>query len=393
MPWEQKRVEDKRRELIEAYEDGASMTELCRQFEVSRKTAYKWYKRYLTLGPEEGLKDLSKAPHHPARVFIDKQIEMAIDLKLRKPYWGPKKILNRLNKYYPEMDWPSRAWLYEVFKERHLVIPRRFRRRVPATHPLGEVNNSNDVWMADFKGWFMTQDHTKCEPITITDGHSRYLIRCRHMPKKSAEHVWPIFEEAFKEYGLPNRIRTDNGPPFGSMGAGRLTRLSVNIIKAGVMPEWINPGHPEENGRHERFHLTMKQAIASPPSRSLREQLIRMQRFQEEYNYERPHEALDMRTPAESYYQSPRKWDGVLREPEYDTKTEMVRKVCQSGCIWLKQKEYYIGQTLTGEYVGLKEVADGEYEVHYGAVTLGKITEGLEMKRPKMQPKKIVRRG
>lgn len=393
MPWEMKKVEDKRRELIEAYEKGDSMTELCKRYEVSRKTAYKWYNRYLLLGPDEGLKDLSKAPHHPTRVFIDKQIEMAIDLKIQKPTWGPKKILWVLSKKYPELDWPSRAWLYEVFKEQHLVIPRRLRRRVPATHPLGEVNGSNEVWMADFKGWFMTKDGTKCEPITITDGHSRYLIACQHMSKKKAEHIWPVFEEAFKEFGLPDRVRTDNGPPFGSLGAGRLTRLSVNIIKAGVVPEWIHPGHPEENGRHERFHLTLKQAIASPPAKNLREQLMRMKNFQDEYNYERPHEALDMRTPAETYYKSPRTWDGILRAPEYDTRSEMVRKVCPSGCIWLKQEEYYIGTTLVGEYVGMKEIGDGEYEIHYGPVTLGRLQEGQGMRKPKLKPKKIIRRS
>lgn len=392
MPWELKRVEDRRIELIEAYESGATMAELCRQFGVSRKTAYKWYNRYLSSG-QEGLKDLSKAPRQPVRVFVDNQIDMAIDLKLKKPTWGPKKILSVLNKQHPQLDWPSRAWIYEVFKERNLVTPRRLRRRVPATHPLGEVNDSNDVWMADFKGWFMTQDHAKCEPLTITDGYSRYLIACKHMTRKYADYVWAVFEEAFKEYGIPNRIRTDNGPPFGSMGAGRLTRLSINLIKAGTVPEWINPGHPEENGRHERFHLTLKQAVASPPARNLREQLLRIKRFEEEYNYERPHEALDMRTPAESYYKSPRKWDGVLREPEYNTREEMVRKVCQSGCVWLKQEEYYVGQTLTGEYVGLKEIADEEYEVHYGPVTLGVIKLGQKMKKPKIQPKKIVRRG
>lgn len=391
MPWEVKRVEDKRRELLEAYERGASMTELCKEYEISRKTAYKWHKRFLELG-QEGLKDLSRAPHNPVRMFNDEQIEMAIDLKLRKPYWGPKKILSILEKQYPKLSWPSRAWLHEVFKEQHLVTPRRLRKRVPATHPLGEVNDSNDVWMADFKGWFKTGDSAIFEPLTITDGHSRYLIACRHMPKKSVEYVWPIFKEAFKEYGLPNRVRTDNGPPFGSMGIGRLTRLSVNFIKAGVTPEWINPGHPEENGRHERFHLTMKQTIASPPAKTLKDQTSRMRAFQEEYNYLRPHEALNMRTPSETYYQSTRKWDGVLRAPEYDVKTELVRKVGQSGCIWIKQIEYYLGQTLVGEYVGLREVADGEYEVRYGPVILARITKD-GVKQPKLKPKKIVRRG
>src|SRR5262249_30297707 len=157
---------------------------------------------------------------------------------------------------------------------------KRPRTRVPATHPLGELNNSNDVWIADFKGWFLTKDKKKCEPLTITDGYSRYLIKCEHVFNKSSEHIWPIFVEAFQECGLPNRIRTDNGPPFGSVGVGRLTQLSINLIKAGITPEWINPGHPEENGRHERFHLTLKMAVANPPAETLEEQIKRMVWFQ-----------------------------------------------------------------------------------------------------------------
>ena len=144
----------------------------------------------------------------------------------------------------------------------------------------------------------MTQDGHKCEPLTITDGFSRYLIKCNHLEKKTANDVWGVFKEAFEEYELPNRLRTNNGPPFGSLGVGRLTRLSINLIKAGVMPEWINPGHPEENGRHERFHFTLKQEVANPPARTIQEQIIRMAAFQQEYNFERPHEALDMQTPS-----------------------------------------------------------------------------------------------
>ena len=263
---------------------------------------------------------------------------------------------------------------------------------MPATHPLGNVNNSNDVWMADFKGWFLTKDKKKCEPVTITTGHTRYLIRCNQLTKKSTEYVWPIFEEAFWEYGLPNRVRTDNGPPFGCIGIGRLSQLSVNLIKAGVVPEWINPGHPEENGRHERFHLTFKQAVASPPAGSLEEQIARMEQFQEEYNYERPHEALSFETPASQYYASERQWDGILRSPEYDGKEMAVRKVCQSGCIWVNQKEYFLGQVLTGEYVGMKEVETEEYELYYGPVYLGKLKKGQKIERPKLVPKKVVRR-
>lgn len=387
MPWELKKVEDKRKELIEAYKEGIPMTALCRQYRISRKTAYKWYKRYIDFGPKKGLQDWSRAPHHPVRIFEDEQINRAIDCKLNHPTWGPKKILAVLRKNYPELDWPSPTWLYEIFKQRHLVTSRKYRQRVPGSHPLGDVNNSNDVWMADFKGWFLTADNKKCEPLTITDGHTRYLIRCNHLEHKSSEHVWSIFAEAFLEYGLPNRVRTDNGPPFGCVGVGRLTQLSINLIKAGVLPEWINPGHPEENGRHERFHLTLKQAIANPPAKNMREQMLRIKAFEKEYNFERPHEALAMNTPASCYRTSNRKWDGKLRSPEYDTKHETVRKVCQSGCIWLKQKEYYIGQALTGEYISLKENDIGELEVRYGPVYLGKLKkDGLE--RPEMNKKR-----
>lgn len=393
MAWDLKKVEDQRKRLIQDYENGLmTMTELSKLFGISRKTAYKWYNRYKQLGLE-GLADLSRAPHHPHRSYSDDDIAMAINLKIKKLSWGPKKILDRLNKDHPEINWPSATRLYDIFKNLHLVKSRRVRRRVPATQPLGEVNASNDVWIADFKGWFFTQDRKKCEPLTITDGYSRYLIKCAHMEKKTARDVWPIFASAFHEYGLPKRLRTDNGPPFGSVGAGRLTELSVNLIKAGVTPEWINPGHPEENGRHERFHLTLKQAVATPSSATLDEQIRKMAYFQEEYNFERPHEALGMQTPGSCYYTSNRKWDGVLRSPEYDTQEVSVRKVGQNGCIWVKQKEHYLSQTLSGEYVGIKETDEGKRKIYYGPVYLGELNLDKGVEIPKLRPKKIVRRN
>lgn len=393
MAWRLKKVEDQRIALVEAYFKGTDkMIDLCEQFGISRKTAYKWCNRYRSLGIE-GLKDQSKAPHGPSSIFTEDTINAAIDLKVKYPKWGPKKIKAKLCRDYPRMGWPSATRLYEIFKDHHLVTPRRLRTRVPATHPLGDLNNSNDVWIADFKGWFLTRDSKKCEPLTITDGFSRFLIKCRHLFGKSTDYVWPIFIEAFQEYGLPNRIRTDNGSPFGSMGVGRLTPLSLNFIKAGVVPEWINPGHPEENGRHERFHLTLQEATANPPAETLQEQISRMATFQEEYNFERPHEALNMKTPSDHYCQSKRKWDGKLRDPEYDTQSMLVRKVGQNGCIWIKQTEYYVGTTLAGEYVGMKEGDGGEFVVHYGPVYLGKLKEGCKhVERPKLKRKKIVRR-
>lgn len=387
MAWENFKVEQQRLQLVKAYQEGeSSMTHLCLKYGISRKTGYKWYNRFLEKD-EEGLKDLSKAPHTSNQYYSNDQIDRAIDLKQKKPTYGPKKILVKLKEKYPNEDWPSPTRLYEIFKEHRLVTSRRIRNRVPATAPLGDLINSNDTWAVDLKGWFLTGDGHKCEPLTITDSVTRYLIRCIHLNQHTVEYVWPVFEEAFKEYGLPIRIRSDNGPPFGSVGAGRLTRLSVNLIKAGVIPEWTRPGHPEDNGRHERVHLTFQQDVASPPKDTLALQIQAMSQFQQDYNFERPHEALGMKTPGSCYQGSPRTWDGILRSPEYDRREFDVRKVGQSGCIWLHQQEHYIGQTLTGEYVALKTNENDELELYYGPIYLGKlIDKGLE--KPKIKTRR-----
>jgi putative transposase len=387
MGWENYKVEHQRLHLVEAYiEKEASMTDLCKQYGVSRKTGYKWFNIYLSSG-KEGLKDMSKAPKDPYCLYSKDQIQIAIDYKLKHRTYGPKKVLVKLSELYPKLKWPSPTRLYEIYKDYGLVTDRRIRNRVPATSPLGDLNDCNDTWSVDMKGWFLTGDGNKCEPLTITDNFSRYLIKCKHLNIHSVDYVWPIFEEAFHEYGLPNRVRSDNGPPFGCIGAGRLTRLSINLIKAGILPEWISPGHPEENGRHERFHLTLKQAVAIPPKATLILQIQEMERFCEDYNFERPHEALEMKTPGSCYRKSPRKWDGKLKSPEYETGME-VRKVCQSGCIWLKQKEYYIGKALQGEHLGLKKSEADELEVYFGPIYLGKLNMKKGLEKPKMKTRK-----
>jgi putative transposase len=387
MVWENFKVEEQRLQVIEAYiNKEAPMTAICSRYGISPKTAYKWYKRYLELG-KEGLFDLSKAPHKPYCLFTDDQIQRALDLKRKRLTWGPKKILVKLLEIYPNEEWPSPTRLYEVFKEFHLVTKRRIKPRVPATAPLGHIINCNDTWAVDLKGWFLTGDGRKCEPLTITDCDSRFLICCTHLDKHSVEHVWPQFYRAFREYGLPDRVRSDNGPPFGSVGAGRLTSLSVNLIKAGVVPEWINPGHPEENGRHERFHLTLQQEVATPPKETLALQIKALESFKDDYNFERPHEALNMKAPGGYYTASNKTWNGVLTPPEYDRRVFNVRKVEKAGQIKWKGRHIHISETLKGEYIGLKPNENDHLDVFYGPVFLGKINErGLE--KPKMNTRR-----
>jgi transposase InsO family protein len=390
MAWRNVKVEDLREYLVQSYVNNiASMKELCKECGVSRKTGYKWLQRYQESG-KKGLIDHSRAPLNPERKFSNDQINTCLELKQKYPKYGPKKIHVLLKKHYPEIEWPCSTRLYEIFKEYHLVCSRKLKRRVPRTHPLGEVNGSNDVWCADFKGWFMTKDNTKIEPFTVTDGYSRFIIRCTHLERKRAGDVWKILSQAFHEYGLPKRFRTDNGPPFATIGVGRLSELSVNLIKAGVMPEWINPGHPEENGRHERFHKSLKDAIATPPADNFLQQISVMKAFTEEYNFERPHEALNMEVPGSIYSPSQRIWDGNLRSPEYDS-NKMLRKVGENGCINLSRKEHYLGTVISGEYVSLDEVDNDSFQVHYGPVYLGTLIRGEGFIQPKR--KECYRRG
>lgn len=384
MAWETFNVEQQRLQVVKAYHQGIhSMTDICASYGISRKTGHKWYQRYLEHG-EVGLNDLSRTPHKMNYHYTELQIQQAIDLKLRYRQWGPKKINAKLNEIFPDQNWPSPTMLYEIFKKHYLVTNRQIRSRVPATAPLGDLTACNDTWAIDFKGWFLTDDGSKCEPLTITDCYTRYLIRCIHLDKHSVEYVWPVFDEAFREYGLPNRIRSDNGPPFGSCGVGRLTKLSINFIKAGVIPEWIQPGHPEQNGRHERFHLTLKQGVAQPPKATLLAQMEAMDQFIKEYNFERPHEALNMQTPGSRYHSSQRTWNGILRPPEYDENIFAVRKVEKSGQIKWKGAHIFISETLRGEPVGLRDDENGDLECYYGALYLGKIGEDKKIEKPKL---------
>jgi putative transposase len=387
MAWGVYKVEQQRLEAILAYSSGLfSMTDVCKKYNISRKTAYKWYKRYLELG-EDGLKDLSKAPLNTQNLYSQELIDRAISLKLEHKTWGPKKILSSLEEKYPDEDWPSATRLYEIFKSYHLVTSKRIKGRVPATAPLGHIQDCNDTWGVDLKGWFLTGNGYKCEPLTIMDCHSRYLIECTHLDRHTSHDVWPVFERAFLKYGTPLKIRSDNGPPFATTGAGRLSKLSVNLIKAGVTPEWIRPGHPEENGRQERMHLTLKQEVAMPAQETISLQVMALSQFQYNYNFKRHHEALGMKTPGSCYQKSFRNWDGILRSPEYDTQEMTIRKTGLNGCVWLNQVPYYVGEALSGEYIGLKLVKEDVFDLYFGPIYLGKLDKN-GFKKPKLKTRR-----
>lgn len=349
-----------------------TVTALSARFGVSRKTAYKWIGRYGEDGAA-GLRARSPARRTQA---LQTPCEIAgpiVALRRKHAAWGPRKLRARLALDDPETAWPAASSIGDLLKREGLIRPRKFRRRAPAMeYPFAEADHPNDVWCIDFKGHWRTGDGVRIEPFTVSDAMSRFLIVCKPVARPNYAVVWPILAKALREYGLPRAIRSDNGPPFGSVAAGGLSRLGVNFIKMGVRPERIEPGKPQQNGRHERMHQTLKREAATPPSKTARGQAVRLARFQKSFNQERPHEALGQIPPAHVYTASPRIWDGRLRSPDY-FKADHIRAVHHSGCIRFRGRELFVSQVLKGEPVGLFETGEGEYDVRFGPILLGRI--------------------
>jgi putative transposase len=380
--WGEIKVEEQRKLFIEDCLSGnLSLANICRKYQISRDTGYKWLKRFEIEG-QEGLKDKSRAPliqSAATNPHIENQI---VALRLQYPTWGPKKVRAFLERNYPKIIWPSTTTIGNILDKHGLTVARKYRRRVPpSTTPLAHCLEPNDVWCMDFKGYFMTALGEKCDPFTLTDACSRFLLRCVKLELNRTEQVWGILDAAFREYGLPLYLRSDNGPPFATCAPGRLSKISINLIKAGVIPEYIQPGKPQQNGRHERMHLTLKNETASPPANNLELQMIRFQEFREYFNFTRPHEALEQKVPADLYRSSPRSWDGHLRAPEY-LETQLKRKVMLSGCISWNGKNLFISETLIGEYVGITETVGEDLEVRYGPIILGIIDPNIIFKVP-----------
>jgi putative transposase len=370
MPWKTSSAMDEKLRFVFEYErDEQTMTELCARFGICRDTGYVWLRRYRQYGLK-GLAELNRAARqHPNQTAAE--VEQAVlDLRQAHMRWGPRKLKRVLERDQPGRLWPATSTIGEIVKRAGLVIARKKRRRTePYTQPLAHANESNRVWCADFKGWFRSGDGTRIDPLTISDAYSRYLLRSQAVEKADTERVRAVFEAAFREHGLPEAIRTDNGVPFASSALGGLSRLAVWWIKLGIVPERIQAGHPEQNGRHERMHRTLKQELR--PVEDWRAQQRELDRFRQEYNQARPHEALGMETPASVYEPSPRLYPA--REPEVEYPDAMrVFRVKSQGCFRWKKHDVFLSEVLWGEPIGLLEERDRTYTVHFAHMPLAR---------------------
>ncbi len=379
-------MQEKLRFMLEYERDEVTMKELCDRYEISRETGYVWLRRYRAYGLE-GLLELNRAPvRHPNQT--PQAVERAV-LELREAHmrWGPRKLKRVLERDQPGRRWPTTSTIGELVKRAGLVVPRKKRRKSePYSEPLAHANRCNRVWCADFKGWFRTQDGTRVDPLTITDAYSRYLLRGQAVEKTDSERVRAIFEAAFREYGMPEAIRTDNGAPFASTAVGGLSRLAVWWIKLGIVAERIEAGHPEQNGRHERMHRTMKQEVAMPPAEDWRAQQRALDRFRQEYNEVRPHEALEMQTPSSVYAPSAREYPARVPEPEYPD-TMLVRSVHKTGCFTWKKYNVFLSEVLWGERIGLLPMEDDWFTVYFAQVPVARFTSRHHRVLPLLKPK------
>lgn len=372
MPWKETCPMEQRVEMVGDWlKDDSTIAELSRIYRVSRVTVYKWLNRFKAEGPV-GIKEHSRAPRQHPNAVPEEMIQLLVNARLNHQRWGPKKIKEWLKERYPGEEWPALSTISVIFKREGLVKPRRIRHTVVGySQPFLNCDRPNKVWSADFKGQFRTADGKICYPLTISDNFSRFILLCRGLQRPTYDEVRPWFESTFRRYGLPEAIRTDNGSPFASVGLGGLSRLSVWFIKLGIKPERIEPAHPEQNGRHERMHRSLKEATAKPPQANLRQQQKAFDSFVEEYNFARPHEALGMKKPGEVYVYSERHYTSRTAPIKYPSELA-VRQVRCAGDISWRGKRIYVSQTLAGEPIGLLELdEDNKCEIRFGFQKLG----------------------
>lgn len=377
MPWKETcAMEERMRFVSECLTREWTMSQLCRDYHISRKTGYKWLNRFMSGGPT-GLQERSRARHNQPRALTARTEEIVLQARNAHPLWGPRKLKAWLARGEPDRRWPAASTIGDLIKRRGLSAPRTKRRRAaPQAKPMGECRKANQVWCADFKGWFLTGDGARCTPLTITDGHTRFILRCQVMADKTGfEEVKPLFEATFRQFGLPETIRTDNGTPFATTGLAGLSRLSAWWIRLGIRPERIRPGKPQDNGRHERMHRTLKAQTANPPQRTLRAQQRAFDEFLREFNHERPHEALDYQTPAALYAPSVKRFPRRLPEfPAYPDAWR-ARRVRKSGRIKWRGRELRLSPSLRTQRIGFESLGASRWLLHFGPLPLGIFSE------------------
>ena len=371
MPWKVVNIVNERIRFVVRLQSGERMIDLCREFGVSRKTGYKIVERFRQFGAE-GLFDRSRAPCRQwqrTATEIEDKIE---GLRKQHPTWGPKKLKKVLSKKHPGVKFPAESTFAQILKRRGLVSrrPRRHTAKPTPANLLTRSRAPNDVWVADFKGQFRLGNQQYCYPLTISDDLSRYFIACEALEHTRGLTARSVFVSAFRRFGLPTVIRTDNGAPFASTGLYGLTPLSVWWMRLGIRVERIEPGHPEQNGRHERLHLTLKQETTRPAAGTFLQQQERFDRFMDEYNRRRPHEALAMRCPAEVYTHSKRPYVESLPELVYPTH-DMVRVVRHNGVFRFRHRGLYLNRALAGQEVGLREVDHELWLISFMHLDLG----------------------
>lgn len=381
MPWKETCPMNERVKFAgEWLKDERSVASLCREYGISRKTGYKWLSRYFESGAS-GLGDRSRRPLTSPQAVDEELVALLVAARKERPHWGPRKLVCYLEQINPGFVFPAPSTVGEIFERHGLITKRRRTHRTPPfTQPFASCGSPNDLWCVDFKGHFRT-GKTRCYPLTITDACSRFLFRVEGLKKPRFRQVQKVFESAFREFGMPTAIRSDNGPPFASKAPAGLTRLSAWWTKLGIRHERIEPGKPQQNGRHERMHLTLKNETASPPQASIGAQQRVFDLFRRDFNEVRPHEALGQKPPASAYVRSSRPFCENPPEPDYPPMSE-VRWVQKNGTIEWDGVRIFVGKSLFGEPVRLEWISKSWWRVYYCSLALGAFDRKSRAKRP-----------
>jgi transposase InsO family protein len=368
MPWRRTGVLEERVKFVVAYLEGRdSVAALCRQFGISRQTGHKFLSRYGGEGAD-GLRDRSRAPHGHPNAVTDAVLALLCQARRAHPTWGPRKLIAFLARLYPGLELPAPSTVGRLLHRAGLAARRkRARRTVPLTGRVAGPWRPNELWCGDFKGWSRAQNGERCEPLTITDAVSRYALACDVLERITLREARRVFERTFREYGLPQALRTDNGVPFASQGLAGLTRLSAWWVQLGIRPERIAPGKPQQNGKHERFHRTLQDTV--PPALTRRAQHQASQAFLREYNEQRPHEALGNRTPADLYVPSARSYPDPLPPLDYPADCA-VRRVGKNGDLHWAGEHFFLSEALSGQRVALRHTTDRHWTVYFGRLEL-----------------------